>query len=64
MEIIKTNVKIRLTCEEEDAFVKVLEVLEKVAEDKDANNFCLEATDRLPANSLLNILNDFFQACD
>lgn len=64
MDIIKTKVRIRLTCEEEEAFAKVLGVLEEVANDKDANNFCLEATDKLPANSLYSLLNSFFQACD
>ena len=64
MEIIKRGVKIRLTCEEEEAFVKVIEVLEEVGQDSEGNEFGYNATGGTHTSSLCIMLNDFFQECD
>ena len=64
MEIIKTGVKIRLTCEEDQAFIKVLNVLETVGQDVEGNAFSYKVTNGTHASSLYDILNDFFQACE
>ena len=64
MEIIKTGIRVRLTCEEEEAFIKVLNVLEKVGADRDGDAFSYKATNGTHASSLYDILNDFFQACE
>ena len=63
MEIIKSKVNIRLTCTEDEAFIKVLSILEKIGQDVDGNEFGRIATDGTPTSSLYKMLSDFFQAC-
>lgn len=64
MDIIKSNVRIKLTCEEDSAFIKVLAVLEEVAQDSEGKEFGYQATGGTHISTLYTMLNNFFLACE
>ena len=65
MEIMKTGVKVVLTVEEEEAFTKVLDVLERLKEDNDVDLWVTNLTESgCGIEEIYEDLHALFRACD